>query len=169
MELENSPVGQGIDKYVASLQSLLEDWMKVGPFQLTFSVQKVDSQTDDPDAPEYVVDFSGPDADLLLEKNATLLHALQYVAFKAVRLEEEQFRRIAFDSKDWRRTRLDELRMIAKVAAQRVIETGDPFTLNPMNARERRIVHLALKDQPQVRTESAGMGPERKVVIHPAK
>jgi spoIIIJ-associated protein len=50
-----------------------------------------------------------------------------------------------------------------------VTDTGDPFTLNPMNPRERRIVHLALKDRPEVRTQSEGTGPERKVVIYPAK
>jgi spoIIIJ-associated protein len=64
---------------------------------------------------------------------------------------------------------MDELRLMAQVAAERVIDTGDPFTLSPMNPRERRIVHMALRDQPKVRTQSEGMGPERKVVIYPAK
>jgi spoIIIJ-associated protein len=58
---------------------------------------------------------------------------------------------------------------MAQVAAERVIDTGQPFILNPMNARERRIIHLALKDRPQVQTQSEGMGPERKVVIFPKK
>ena len=143
--------------------------MQHSPFKLTFSIQKAAAQADDPEAPEYVVDFSGPDADLLLEKNATLLHAIEYVVLKAIRLDEDHFRKIAFDCHDWRRTRIEELRLMAQVAAERVIDTGDPFTLSPMNPRERRIVHLALKDQPKVRTESEGMGPERKVVIYPSK
>ena len=58
---------------------------------------------------------------------------------------------------------------MAQVAAERVIDTGDPFALSPMNSRERRIIHLALRDRPQVRTQSEGVGPERKVVIYPAK
>ena len=91
------------------------------------------------------MDFSGPDADLLLEKNATLLHAFEHVALKAIRLDEDHFRKIAFDCQDWRRMRIEELQLMAQVAAERVIDTGDPFTLNPMNARERRIIHLALK------------------------
>ncbi len=143
--------------------------MQHSPFELTFSIHKAAAQADDPEAPEYVVDLSGPDADLLLEKNATLLHALEYVVLKAIRLDEDHFRRIAFDCHDWRRTRMEELRLMAQVAAERVIDTGDPFTLSPMNPRERRIVHLALKDQPQVRTQSEGMGPERKVVIYPSQ
>jgi len=49
-----------------------------------------------------------------------------------------------------------------------VIASRQSFQLNPMSSRERRIVHLALKDMPGVRTESAGMGEDRHIVIHPA-
>jgi spoIIIJ-associated protein len=169
MDSDNSSVDHSIEKYLTALESVLHAFIEHGPFKLTFSIQKSIAEPEDSDAPEYTVDFSGPDADLLLEKNALLLHALEYVALKAIRFEEEQFRRIAFDCHDWRRTRLEELRLMAHVAAERVIEMGDPFTLNPMNPRERRIVHMALKDQPEVRTQSEGMGHERKVVIYPAK
>ena len=61
------------------------------------------------------------------------------------------------------------VQLMAQVAADRVVDTGAPFTLNPMNARERRIIHLALRDRPQVQTQSDGMGQERKVVIFPTK
>ena len=158
-----------IGKHLSSLESLLRTFIATSPFKLTFSIQKAPAYSGDPDSPEYVVDFSGPDADLLLEMNATLLHAFEHVMLKAIRLDDDHFRRIAFDCKDWRLTRIGELQLMAQVAAERVIDTGSPFTLNPMNARERRIIHLALKDRPQVQTQSEGMGPERKVVIFPAK
>jgi spoIIIJ-associated protein len=87
---------------------------------------------------------------------------------KAVRVEEDLFGKITFDCHDWRGSRAEELKLMAEVAAQRVVETGDSFTLNPMSPRERRIIHLALREQPQVRTVSEGLGTERKVVIHPA-
>jgi len=58
---------------------------------------------------------------------------------------------------------------LARVAAERVLSSHQPFRLNPMSSRERRIVHLALKEMPGVRTESVGLGEERQVVIHPAK
>jgi spoIIIJ-associated protein len=151
------------------LDSLLHSVLRHSPFKLTFSIHKAAVHPGDPDSPEYVVDFSGPDADLLLEMNASLLHALEHVLLKALRLDDEHSRRIAFDCQDWRWTRIEELRLMAQVAAERVIDTGDPFTLNPMNPRERRIIHLALKDHPQVVTQSEGMGPERKVVILPKK
>jgi spoIIIJ-associated protein len=169
MESNPLPAGLTIEDQLQRMDSLLHEFIAHSPFELTFSIQKAAAQADDPEAPEYVVSFSGADADLLLEKNATLLHALEYVVLKAIRLDEDHFRRIAFDSQDWRRMRREELRLMAQVAAERVIETGEPFTLNPMSSRERRIIHLALKGQPQVRTQSEGVGPERKVVIFLAK
>lgn len=169
MESNPSPAEHTMENHLQRMESFLREFIEHSPFKLTFSLHKAVAQAEDPEAPEYIVDFSGPDADLLLEKNATLLHAIEYVVLKAIRLDEDHFRRIAFDSQDWRRMRMDELRLMAQVAAERVIETGDPFTLSPMSPRERRIVHLALKDQPQVRTQSEGMGPERQVVIYPAR
>jgi spoIIIJ-associated protein len=166
----NKPAAEHtLENHLSLLEFLLRSFIKHSPFKLAFSIQKAVAQTGDPDAPEYVVDFSGPDADLLLEMNATLLHAIEHVMLKAIRLDDDHFRRIAFDCQDWRRTRIEELQLMAQVAAERVIDTGAPFTLNPMSPRERRIIHLALRDQRQVQTQSEGMGPERKVVIFPKK
>lgn len=169
MDTNTPPADHAIEEYISLLESLLHKFIAHSPFELNFSIQKAGVQAEDPEAAEYLVDFSGEDADLLLERNAALLHAIEYVVLKAIRLDEEHFRKIVFDCQDWRRTRREELRLMAQVAAERVIETGDPFVLNPMNPRERRIVHLALRDRHQVRTQSEGMGPERKVVIYPAK
>jgi spoIIIJ-associated protein len=169
MDTGNPPVEFSMEKHLEALETVLRSFLEHSPFALKFSIRKAEAQADDPEAPEYLVDLSGPDAGLVLEKNATLLHALEYVVLKAIRLDEDHFRKIAFDCDDWRRTRMDELRLMAQVAAERVIDSGDPFALSPMNPRERRIVHLALRDLPKVRTQSEGMGPERKVVIYPAK
>jgi spoIIIJ-associated protein len=168
MDNDRLPAEHQVESHLPSVESLLHEVIRHGRFELAFSIQKGAAGADDLEAPEYVVDFSGPDADLLLEKNAALLSAIEYVVLKAVRLEEEHFGKIIFDCQDWRRLRNEELRLTAHVAADRVMETGDSFALSPMNPRERRIIHLALKDRPQVRTESEGMGPERKVVIIPA-
>ncbi len=169
MEISSSAKPQRtLDSYLPAIESLLKEIVQFGEFQLAWKIRKGDYDPADVEAPEYVVDFSGADAELLLEKNATLLNAVEYLVLKAVRLDESLFGRITFDCEDFRRLRVEELKMTAQVAAQRVIETGDAFTLNPMNPRERRIVHMALKDLPGVRTASEGTGPERKVVIHPA-
>ncbi len=157
-----------LESYLAPIESLVRQVAQHGGFELTFTIRKSPYSEEEPEAPELVVDFSGTDADLLLERGAALLNALEYVVLKAVRLEEDFFGKITFDCKDWRRLRARELQLTAQVAAERVVETGDPFVLSPMSARERRIIHLALKNQPLVRTVSEGYGPDRKVVILPA-
>lgn len=163
-----NPTATDVEQFVPQLEAFLRDVLHHGGLQLSFTISPGKSNEDEPPA-ALVVDFSGADAALLLEKNGTLLDALEYLALKAVRVDEERFGRVSFDCQDWRWLRSQELRLSAQVAAERVKETGSPFSLSPMNARERRIVHLALKDRPEVRTLSEGFGPERKVVIHPAK
>jgi spoIIIJ-associated protein len=163
------PGATDFEKHLGLMESFLHELIKHGPFKLSFSIHKAVAQTADPDAPEYVVELSGPDSDLLLERHAALLEAIEYVALKASRLDEDRCRKIAFDCQNWRQSRIEELRLMAQVAADRVIESGAPFTLSPMNPRERRIVHLALKGRPEILTQSEGMGLERKVIIYPAK
>jgi predicted RNA-binding protein Jag len=123
---------------------------------------------DEFERPEIVVVFDGSDKELLLERGAELLLALEYLAVRSLRLDPPFFDRIRFDSGDFRSLRIAELMLSAKVAAQRVRETKQPFRLNPMSPRERRIVHLALKDLVGIHTSSEGIGEERQVVIMPA-
>jgi spoIIIJ-associated protein len=151
-----------------AVESLLRDLIRRGGFELNFTIREAGAAPDDIESPEYVVEFSGPDSDLLIERHAELLNALEHVVLKAARLGEGQLGKIAFDCREWRRLRAEELKLMAQVAADRAVETGEPFALNPMNARERRIVHLALRDRAEVRTASEGAAGERHVVIYPA-
>jgi spoIIIJ-associated protein len=64
--------------------------------------------------------------------------------------------------------RIEELRLSALTAAEKVKRSRVPFEFNPMNSRERRILHLALRNEPEVRSESMGAGPYRQVVVYPA-
>jgi len=157
-----------VESYLGAIEALVKQLVRTGGFELGVTIRQAAVPEEEFEAPEFVVDFTGPDADLLLEKNASLLNAFEYVVLKAVRLEEDLFGKITFDCNDWRRLRAEELKLMAQVAAERVVETGDSFTLSPMSPRERRIIHLALRGQAAVRTVSEGAGPERKVVIHPA-
>jgi len=117
---------------------------------------------------EVFADLSGRDKDLLLERGAELLHAIEHLALRVLRLEPPWQDKILLDCGGYRALRIEELKMTARVAAERVQSSRQPFKLNPMSARERRIVHLALQEYPGVRTESIGMGERRQVVIHPA-
>lgn len=155
-----------LERYRAAIEELARKIVTLGGFRL--EVKAGHLQPADEHSPEMVVDFSGPDAGLLLEAHGELLNAIEYLVLRAVRLEESLFPKVSFDCEDYRRMRVEELKLMAQVAADRVRDTGMPFPLGPMNARERRIIHLALNNRSEVRTESEGQGAERKVVIHPA-
>lgn len=118
--------------------------------------------------PEIFVDFSGPDSALLLDRGGELLRALELLALEILRLPSGEHEKISFDCKNQRSMRFKELRMAASVAAEKVRQTGTPFQFAPMSSRERRIVHLALRDQSDLRTESDGEGLNRCVVLYPA-
>lgn len=118
---------------------------------------------------EVIADLDGKDKEILLEHGAEVLKAVEHLAFKALRLDPAFHERIHIDCGGYRALRFEELRMSARVAAERVLTSRQPFRLNPMSSRERRIVHMALKEMKGVRTESIGVGEERQVVIHPAE
>jgi spoIIIJ-associated protein len=115
-----------------------------------------------------VVRFEGADEALLLERNAELLLDLEYIAHRWLRLDPRLHDQVRFDCGDYRTMRLDELKLSARVAAQRVRETGQDFHFNPMSSRDRRIIHLELTGAQGVRTASEGMGDRRHIVIYPA-
>ncbi len=117
--------------------------------------------------PEILVQFSGPDSLLLLERGAELLRALELLALEMLRLPGNEHEKISFDCMNHRSLRLEELRMAASVAAEKVRKTGAPYQFTPMSSRERRIVHLALRDFEDLRTESEGEGLRRFVVVYP--
>ena len=117
--------------------------------------------------PEILVEFSGPDSPLLLERGAELLRALELLALEMLRLPGNEHEKICFDCMNHRAMRLDELRMAATVAAEKVRKGGAPYQFAPMSSRERRIVHLALRDETDLRTESEGEGLRRYVVVYP--
>jgi spoIIIJ-associated protein len=117
-------------------------------------------------APEITVDFTGPDTPLLLARNGELLHAIEHIAAKILRLEPEEHDRISFDAEGFKATRNRELDLMAEMAIQKVRATGRPFSFAPMTSRERRILHLSLAKS-GLPTASSGEGPGRFVVLYP--
>ena len=153
-----------------ALRNFLENIVRAAGFELKVNVRAVpeDGSATEGDA-EVLADLDGRDKEILLERSAEVLKAFEHLAFKALRLEPAYHEKIHVDCGGYRALRFEELKMTARVAAERVQQTKQPFRLNPMSSRERRIVHLAVKDIPGVRTQSIGMGEERQVVIHPAE
>jgi len=143
--------------------------VRVSGLELKVSVRPVSAEGEGSggDA-EVLADLDGRDKEILLERGAEVLKAFEHLAIRALRLEPAYHEKIHIDSGGYRALRFEELRMTARVAAERVQTSRQPFRLNPMSSRERRIVHLALKDINGIRTESVGVGEDRQVVIHPA-
>jgi len=154
---------------IAELRRCVETVLRKGRFQLSFEVRAVSpAASKEFENPEIVVDFKGRDQQLLLEHNAELLLALEHIALRWLWLDPQFYGRIRFDAGGYRGMRIEELKLSARVAADRVRETRAPFRFNAMSSRERRILHLVLKEEPGVRSESEGAGEERQVVVYPA-
>lgn len=152
-----------------SLQNFLQEIVRTAKLDLKVSVSALPAGTSaDAGGAEVFADLSGRDRELLLERGAELLHAIEHLALRALRLEPPWQDKLLLDSGGYRALRIEELKMTAQIAAERVRSSRQPFKLSPMSARERRILHLALQEIPGVRTESVGMGEQRQVVIHPS-
>jgi spoIIIJ-associated protein len=148
----------------AFLKQLLSD----AGFDLTYGIVPGDSSNPEIENPEVMVKFGGRDVDLLLSNRAELLLAIEHITMEALRVPRDDHSRLSFDANDYRLLRIEELRVSAGAAAEKVIRTGVPFRFNPMNSRERRVVHLALRNETTLRSESSGQGSYRHVVIYPA-
>lgn len=114
-------------------------------------------------------DIFGGDAGRLIGRGGHTLHALEYLANTVVNKDRGDTPvRVTLDVGGYRRRRDDRLRREAQNAAQKVRRSGVALELEPMNAAERRIVHMELADEPDIFTESTDEGPNRRVVIKPA-
>ena len=150
------------------IEGFLRPTLQAGGFKVSFEILDVEPAEGDVETPDVMVKFNGPDVDLLLSNRAELLLALEHVTMEMLRMPSEDHSRISFDANDYRLLRIEELRLSAMTAAENVKRTGQPFRFNPMNSRERRVIHLTLRNETTIRSESAGSGPGRQVVVYPA-
>jgi len=156
-----SSIGSRVDGF-------LHATLRNAGIRLEFAIEDVETTDDDFETPDVLVRFGGHDVDLLLSNKAELLLALEHVTMEMLHMPSEDHSRVSFDANDYRLLRIEELRLSAVTAAEKVKRTGQPFRFNPMNSRERRVIHLALRGETAVRSESSGSGPARQVVVYPA-
>ncbi len=116
-----------------------------------------------------VVDLQGPDGELLLDRAGEILDALQVILGKVLPRRFGTTLRVLVDSNNYRLGREREIIEIALRTAKTVEESGRAYELSPMNPHERRMVHLALKDNPAVTTSSTGDGELKRVMILPRR
>jgi spoIIIJ-associated protein len=161
-----------IEDYSAAAQKIaafLKTLTTTGGLRLKYRIT-AGAGAADPDhleAREIYVELAGPDAGLLTQRGGELLRALEHVAAKIIRLENEEHDKVSFDANHFKAIRAGELKLAAEAAAEKVRRTGQPYSFAPMSSRERRMLHLAFRAYDDLETSSTGEGLRRFVVAHP--
>lgn len=116
-----------------------------------------------------LLNITGPDLGVLIGRQGETLRDLQFVTSLIVSRHTQRWPNLIVDVEHYKSRRQKSLVDLAKRMADRVRVSGQPVSLEPMPPHERRFVHLALRDDPDVFTESTGQDEKRKVVIMPKK
>jgi len=120
--------------------------------------------------PERILlNIQGDGSGLLIGRKGQTLDALEYLINKIVHKGAEDKKRIVVDTENYRSRREESLIRLAHRLGEKAKRLGRPVTISPMSAHDRRIIHLALQDDTNLRTRSLGTGLYRKLVISPEK
>ena len=114
-----------------------------------------------------MVDITGDDLSILIGPRAETLNALQYISSLIIGKELGHSVPLVVDVEGYRKRRAQQLQRLAEKMADQAVKSGRRQLLEPMPANERRLVHIALRENPEVETESIGEEPRRKVTIIP--
>lgn len=128
---------------------------------LGLEISMVVSEQDD----SVRVELQGPDAPLLTDQEGAVLDALQLLMGKVAEAQLGLQKRLVVDCDGFRQSKESELVALAREVAQEVRETGQPLEIGPYNSYERRLIHLALKEEAGVTTESLGDGFSKRILI----
>ena len=121
----------------------------------------------DPQSGGPQVDIEGEDAGLLIGRRGETLRSLQFIVNIIVNRNRDENVRVLLDVEEYRLRRQRSLQELAQRVANKVAATGRSISLEPMPPAERRVVHMALSNNPSVTTESSGWGNGRRVSINP--
>ncbi|MDD2388703.1 MAG: Jag N-terminal domain-containing protein [Desulfobacterales bacterium] len=121
-------------------------------------------------SPERILfNVEGGNSAILIGKRGQTLEALQYIVEKVVNKHSMEKRRVQIDVEGYLEAKRDRLQKLAERLSIKVKLSGKPVTAGQMNSHDRRIIHLALKEDTDVRTQSVGDGLYRKLMIFPGK
>ncbi len=169
-EEEGRVVVKGVDSpEVAQAADYLRQMLHCLELQADVSVRPPETPGDGLGRASAVLDIRGEDLGILIGRRGSTLAALQYLLNVMINRRFQTRVVVTVDVEGYKRRREEALKGLAQRLAQRVKQTGRPVTLEPMPAAERRIVHLALVNDPDVITSSIGNGEDRKVVISPRR
>lgn len=165
----------GLDKEIESFQRPESDTLaldKGKPVEMTkdiLGILEIEAMVEAREKEDSViVDVWGEDVAILIGRAGSTLDALQYLVNVSCRRTGEITKKIIIDVEGYRKRRKAKLEKQVEQLAEKAISQNRTVELDPMNASERKIVHMALREIDGVWTESIGEGPERHVVIHPS-
>jgi spoIIIJ-associated protein len=160
--VDESTLDQQTLKALAFVRILVE--------KMQMSVEAIVPPDDGEGSPDEIrIEIEGPDSGRIIGKKGNVLDAIQYLTARVAVRPGDARRHVIVDAEGYRARHEDQLAQMARRLAQRVADEGKVITFDPMSARERRIVHMALRDMKGVRTESMGQEPQRRVQIIPEK
>ena len=156
-EPENNQGAPALEEKSPAIEFLREVFKGLG-IEAKFQASIIEDES-------QVIDIITPDSALLIGKQGKNLEALQYLTNIAVNRGISKRARVLLDIEGYRGRRKEFLVTLAKKVSDEVRQTGRSVSLEPMSPYERRIVHLTLKEEPDITTESTGDGEERRIVI----
>jgi spoIIIJ-associated protein len=142
---------------------------KLGGLRLKYRVSAGDGMpnAEGGEARQLNVELAGPDVPLVIHRNGEMLRALETLAAQMLRLDHHEYHLVSFDAGNFKALRAQELRMAAETAAEKVRQSGIPYSFQPMNSHERRQLHLICRSLAGVETASVGEGQDRFLVVYP--
>jgi spoIIIJ-associated protein len=157
-----------VDTFAARARETLSELLRLMEIPARVSVRRaVAARPADVGREPIILDISGDDLGLLIGWRGENLRALQTVVNLMSGDNEGEGRRLILDVERYRSRREEQVKDLALRLAHRVKRTGQRYTLDPMHAYERRVIHITLEGDEGVRTESTGTEPARRVTIHP--
>jgi len=113
------------------------------------------------------LEIKGDQEGILIGRHGRTLDSLQFLVNRMVNKHLETPVRIVLDINDYRKRKTENLKKMAIRIGDKVKSKGHALTIGPFNAHDRRIIHIALREDPSVRTESLGEGKLKKITIIP--
>ena len=147
-------------------RALLSELLRLMDFEADVDVSWKEADTTTA-GPYLLLDIRGENLGALIGRRGETLSSIQYLLRLMINQQVKQWKNIVVDVEHYKQRRVDQLAQLAERMARQVAESGRSVMLEPMPGNERRIVHMTLRDNPDVFTESTGEGERRKVNIFP--
>ena len=161
------PIGEGDNNITAVARVILEALLEKMGVAASVIPQAQEVAGEGGTSTSVVFDIEGDDLGILIGRRGQTMACLQFILRLIVGHQTKTWLPIVVDVEGYKQSRFEKLQALAYRLAEQVKERGKPFTLEPMPAYERRVIHLTLADHPDITTESVGLGDARKVVIRP--